>query len=152
MAYFQTKIHTLVNFVRYLQWKMLVYFTSIWYNLWPFGLFYGHLVYFVAIWYILWLFGVFLEKIWQPWSRAEDWELKRTPTVFTFVYNSFWLLEALFQLSEQKKAETEEFFQTLFPLRRFEFRKKLQPREILYWFCAICRLAESGMSCLKKMK
>jgi hypothetical protein len=24
---------------------------SIWYILWPFGIFYGHLVYFMAIWY-----------------------------------------------------------------------------------------------------
>jgi hypothetical protein len=27
-----------------LQWKMLVYFTAIWYILWPFGVFYGYLV------------------------------------------------------------------------------------------------------------
>jgi hypothetical protein len=37
----------------------LVYFTAIWYILWPFGIFCGHLVYFVAIWYILWPFGIF---------------------------------------------------------------------------------------------
>jgi hypothetical protein len=29
---------------------------AIWYILWPFGIFYGHLVYFMAIWYILWPF------------------------------------------------------------------------------------------------
>jgi hypothetical protein len=34
---------------------------DIWYILWPFAIFCGHLVYFVAIWYILWLFGIFLE-------------------------------------------------------------------------------------------
>jgi hypothetical protein len=27
---------------------------AIWYILWPFGIFYGHLVYFMAIWYIVW--------------------------------------------------------------------------------------------------
>jgi hypothetical protein len=32
---------------------------AIWYILWPFGIFYGHLVYFMAIWYILWPFGIF---------------------------------------------------------------------------------------------
>jgi hypothetical protein len=32
---------------------------AIWYILWPFGIFYGHLVYFMAIWYILWSFGIF---------------------------------------------------------------------------------------------
>jgi hypothetical protein len=45
----------------------------IWYILWPFGLFYGHLgcfgifygglVYFVAIWYVA------TRKIWQPWCE-----------------------------------------------------------------------------------
>jgi hypothetical protein len=39
----------------------LVYFTSMWYTLWPFGIFYGHLVYFVAIWHILWSFGIFFS-------------------------------------------------------------------------------------------
>jgi hypothetical protein len=36
---------------------MLVYFVAIWYSLWPFGIFCGHLVYFVAIWYIPSCFG-----------------------------------------------------------------------------------------------
>jgi hypothetical protein len=39
----------------------LVYFTVIWYILWPFGAFCGHLVHFVAIWCILWLFGIFFR-------------------------------------------------------------------------------------------
>jgi hypothetical protein len=29
------------------------HFTAIWYSLWPFGIFYGHLVNFMAIWYVL---------------------------------------------------------------------------------------------------
>jgi hypothetical protein len=32
---------------------------AIWYILWQFGIFCGHLVHFVAIWYILWPFGIF---------------------------------------------------------------------------------------------
>jgi hypothetical protein len=36
----------------------LVYFMVVWYSLWLFGIFYGHLVYFMAAWYILWLFGI----------------------------------------------------------------------------------------------
>jgi hypothetical protein len=36
-----------------------VYFVTIWYILWLFGVFCDHLVYFMAIWYILWLFGIF---------------------------------------------------------------------------------------------
>jgi hypothetical protein len=50
----------------------LVYFTVIWYILWPLGQFYGYLVYFVAISFILWLFGIFFpfwyvvaRNIWQ---------------------------------------------------------------------------------------
>jgi hypothetical protein len=38
---------------------MLIYFMVIWYILWSFGIFCGHLVYFVVIWYILWSFGIF---------------------------------------------------------------------------------------------
>jgi hypothetical protein len=52
MALFQTKNHDLSKFWRVLQWKVLVYyiyvqlvyFTAIWYILWPFGVFYGVLV------------------------------------------------------------------------------------------------------------
>jgi hypothetical protein len=36
----------------------LVYFVAVWYILWPFGIFCGHLAYFVAIWNILWPFGI----------------------------------------------------------------------------------------------
>jgi hypothetical protein len=48
---------------------------AIWYILWPFGIFYGHLVYFMAIWYILWPFGIFYGHlvyflvIWYIFSR-----------------------------------------------------------------------------------
>jgi hypothetical protein len=59
MAYFQTNNSNLGKFFRVLQWKMLVYFMSIWSILWSFGLFYGHLVYLLAIWYVLWLSGMF---------------------------------------------------------------------------------------------
>jgi hypothetical protein len=45
-AYFETKNHTLGEFCRALQWKMMVHFMAIWYILWPFGVFFGHLVYF----------------------------------------------------------------------------------------------------------
>jgi hypothetical protein len=51
-----------------------VYFMAIWYILWPFGIFHGHLVYFIAILYILEPFGnlfftvwyIVARKIWQP--------------------------------------------------------------------------------------
>jgi hypothetical protein len=54
MVYFQTKNPNVGKFWKDLKWKMyigifygrLVYFTTIWYILWPFGLFFGYLVYF----------------------------------------------------------------------------------------------------------
>jgi hypothetical protein len=49
MAYLQTKSPNLEQ-------KMLVYSTSIWNILRPFGTFYGHLVCCMAIWYIIWPF------------------------------------------------------------------------------------------------
>jgi hypothetical protein len=51
---FEQKIQIWVNFWRALQWKMLVYFMSIW------SIF---LVYVVAIWYILRLFGIFFASL-----------------------------------------------------------------------------------------
>jgi hypothetical protein len=41
----------------YVHW---VYFTTIYYILWPFGTFYGYLVYFSRFWYVV------ERKIWQP--------------------------------------------------------------------------------------
>jgi hypothetical protein len=59
MVYFRTQNPNLGKFCRVVQWKMLVYFMLIWFILWSFGIFYGHLVYFMVIWYILWSFGIF---------------------------------------------------------------------------------------------
>jgi hypothetical protein len=69
MVYFQTKNPFFGKFWRVLQLKMLLYFMaiwsypfkSIWYTLWPFGMFYGYLVYFSPFWYVV------PKKIWQPW-------------------------------------------------------------------------------------
>jgi hypothetical protein len=38
-------------------------FVTIWYILWPFGIFCGHLVYCEAIWYILWPCGIFCGHV-----------------------------------------------------------------------------------------
>jgi hypothetical protein len=54
MVYFQTKNPNLGKIWRALEWKMLLYFmtiwtryiSAVWYNLWPFGTVCGHLVYF----------------------------------------------------------------------------------------------------------
>jgi hypothetical protein len=68
MVYFQTKNPNFGKIWRALEWKMLLYFMTIWnsfwsfgtYNLRPFGLVCGHLVYFSR-------FGMFgTRKIWQP--------------------------------------------------------------------------------------
>jgi hypothetical protein len=45
MAYFQTKNPNLGQFLRDLQWKLLVYFMAIWPILRPFDTFNGYLVY-----------------------------------------------------------------------------------------------------------
>jgi hypothetical protein len=42
--------------------QLLVHFITIWYILWPFGIFYGHLVYFMAIWYIFPVLVYFRKK------------------------------------------------------------------------------------------
>jgi hypothetical protein len=52
MVCFQTKNPDLGKFWRYLEWKMLVYFMTIWNILSPFGIIVGRLVKFVADWYI----------------------------------------------------------------------------------------------------
>jgi hypothetical protein len=68
MVYFQTKNPNLGKILEgfamenvvmfYEHWE---YFSLIWYNLYPFGIFCGHLVYFSR-------FGMFgPRKIWQPW-------------------------------------------------------------------------------------
>jgi hypothetical protein len=45
-------------------YDLLEYFTAVWFNLWPFGIFCGHLVYFPR-------FGMFgPRKIWQPCSHS----------------------------------------------------------------------------------
>jgi hypothetical protein len=45
MVCFQTKNPNVGKMGRALDWKMLLYFMKIWYNLHPFGIVCGHLVY-----------------------------------------------------------------------------------------------------------
>jgi hypothetical protein len=59
MVCFQAKNPTLGKFWMGLQWKILVYFMTIWSILRPFEIFFGPLVYFVVIWYIFPRFGIF---------------------------------------------------------------------------------------------
>jgi hypothetical protein len=67
MVYFHAQNPTLGIFWRVLEWKMLVYFMTIWNILRSFGKFYGRLALFVFIWYIFSRFGMFgPRKIWQP--------------------------------------------------------------------------------------
>jgi hypothetical protein len=62
MVCFQTKNPNLGKFWGVLQWKILVYFMTIWSILRPLEIFYGHLVYFVVIWYISPRFGIFDQE------------------------------------------------------------------------------------------
>jgi hypothetical protein len=53
MVYFRTKNPNLWKFSSaFLDWKLLIYFTTIWSILQTFGIFYDHLVRFVFFWYI----------------------------------------------------------------------------------------------------
>jgi hypothetical protein len=52
MVLFQTKNPNLGKFWRVLEWKMLVYFMTIWNILGPFGIIYDRLVKFFAFWYV----------------------------------------------------------------------------------------------------
>jgi hypothetical protein len=118
MVYFQTKNSYFGKFGRDLQWKMLftlwnydhlVYCTAVWYILWPFGIFCGHLVYlwpfgifcgllvyifcghlvyFGAIWYSLWPFGivcgylVYFMIIWYIFSVLVRCNKKNLATLY----------------------------------------------------------------------
>jgi hypothetical protein len=67
MAYFQTKMGRFGQILEGLAMEdvgtlygHLVYFTAIWYSLWPFGIFCGYFVYF----FLILIFAP--RKIWQP--------------------------------------------------------------------------------------
>jgi hypothetical protein len=62
MVCFQTKNPNLGKFWRVLQWKILVYFMTIWSILRPLEIFYGNLAYFVVIWYIFSRFGMLHQE------------------------------------------------------------------------------------------
>jgi hypothetical protein len=62
MVCFQTKNPNFGKFGRVLQWKILVYFMTIWSILRPLEIFYGHLVYFAVIWYIFPVFAFCTKK------------------------------------------------------------------------------------------
>jgi hypothetical protein len=69
----------------------------IWVNFEDVGTLYGHLVYFTAIWYIIWPFGIFFmcwyfvpRKIWQPcdWVIVYFWQFFENYGISRI----FWLL------------------------------------------------------------
>jgi hypothetical protein len=62
MVSFQTKYPTLGKFWRALDWKMLIYFMTIWNILQTLGIFYDYLVHFVFIWYIFSGFGIIHQE------------------------------------------------------------------------------------------
>jgi hypothetical protein len=71
MVCFQTKNPNLDQLCRVLQWKILIYFMTIWSILQPLEMFCVHLVHFVIIWYISFRFGIlYQEKSGNPGRRA----------------------------------------------------------------------------------
>jgi hypothetical protein len=67
MVYFQTKNSNFGKFWRALDWKVLVYFMTIWNILRAFGIFHDHSVHLMFIWYIFSSFGImYPEKSGNP--------------------------------------------------------------------------------------
>jgi hypothetical protein len=78
MVCFQTKNPNLGKFWGFLQWKIFVYFMTIWSILRTLEIFYGHLVHFVVIWYISPRFGnLYQEKSGNPDRSAHSCYLNR---------------------------------------------------------------------------
>jgi hypothetical protein len=70
MAYFETKKPDLGKFWGILQWKMLVYYTAIWFILRLFGVVCRHSENFkiIFIWFLFLILACCTKKIWQPRS------------------------------------------------------------------------------------
>jgi hypothetical protein len=66
MVYFQTNLG---NCLRALDWKLLIYFMTIWNILRTFVIFYGYLEYFTDIWDILRPFGTFCVHLVHTFFR-----------------------------------------------------------------------------------
>jgi hypothetical protein len=72
MVYFQTKKTNLGEFWRALEWNILVYFITIWYILWQFGIHtLWSFVNVVIIWYIFQHFGILCEG--KSGNHADEW-------------------------------------------------------------------------------
>jgi hypothetical protein len=64
---------------------LLVHFVTIWYILWSFGIFCGHLVFFVVIWYLE------PRKIWQSYMLMSDVATENANWSNVFASFSRWL-------------------------------------------------------------
>jgi hypothetical protein len=71
MAYFQTKNPDMGKFLTVLQWKMLVYYVSIWYIFWLLGIFFGYLGKILAIWSSISRFGILYQENLATLTRRE---------------------------------------------------------------------------------
>jgi hypothetical protein len=88
MVSFQTKNPNLGKFWWVLQWKMLVFFMTIWSILRPLDIFYGHSVYLVVIWYIFPRFGIlYQEKSGNPAGSVCEF-ISKTGNPFVWRNNS----------------------------------------------------------------
>jgi hypothetical protein len=87
MVYFQTKNPDLGKFWRAFDWKLFVYFVTIWHILRRIGIMYIHM----SVWYILWSFGIFFP-FWYVWTK------KNLATLFSTPSPDFFLLEIEYQM------------------------------------------------------
>jgi hypothetical protein len=121
MLCFQTKNPNLGKFWRVLQWKILVYFMTIWYILRPLEIFYGHLEYFVVIWYISPRFGILYQEksgnrdqfynrcVWLLYRRFDIYCTPVFPAYFGTHTNCFLLHKWVKPASRQPEVNSSTF-------------------------------------------
>jgi hypothetical protein len=101
---FKPKKHTLGNFWKVLQWKMLVVLMATLSILRPNGIFYTHLVHFVVMWYIFTRFGMlYREKSGNPRRKSLQDDDVIVPMTSSSLFNPLPPTERIFLKVEVKK-------------------------------------------------
>jgi hypothetical protein len=151
MIYFRTKNSNLDRFWRVLQWKIVyvmaiwyMYFTTIWYILWPIGIFYGPLVYFMAIWYTYMLVIWYIFPVWVSWNKKNRATLlwMETVNIFLAIRNIFpyWhvgnpaINMLVFRFKKMAKSRNETAQRVLCLALRYVHKKRSK-------LCSLCNLA-----------
>jgi hypothetical protein len=67
----EARLPDMGKFLTVLQWKMLVYYVSIWYIFWLLGIFFGYLGKILAIWSSISRFGILYQENLATLTRRE---------------------------------------------------------------------------------